>query len=760
MFEALFRFFFEHSPAMFAQGEIRWAAWAGSFVAVAVTAVAIAAAVVSYRTRSRLPLRDRLVLTAVRVALLLLVLACLFRPVLVVRAAVPQQNVVGVLLDDSRSMQIADMDGQARASYVQSDFGALDAGALKALADRFTVRVFRFSSTATRAARGGDLAFDGTETRLGAALTAARQELAGLPLAGLVMVSDGADTADTALGEALLALKAEAVPVFTVGVGRETLDRDIQIGRVSTPRTALKGTTLLVDVVIAQKGYDGQAVTLDVEDEGRIVSTQQVTLPSGGAPATVPVRITVVDQGPRVLRFRVPTMPGELVTENNHREALIDVRDRREKILYFEGEPRFELKFIRRAVTEDENVEVVALQRTADNKYLRLGVDTPDELVAGFPKTREELFAYRGLVLGSIEAGSFTGDQLRMIGEFVDRRGGGLLALGGPRAFSEGGYAGTAVADALPVVLDASLRQKDGEVMRLQVRPTRAGAASAVTQVAGTEAASVERWNTLPQVTAVNRLDRVKPGATVLLSAQDGSRRDYPVLVFQRYGRGKAFAFTPQDSWVWQMHATIPVEDLTHENYWRQLLRWVVDEVPDQVEIRTASDRVEPGSTVGFTASVADKAFVELNDASVTATVTAPDGGVTDVPMAWSGEEAGQYEGHFPAAAPGWYEVRVQASRAGTEVGSAVSHVRAAPGEQEYFDATLRTGTLQRVAEETGGRYYQAGSTATLADDLRYTGRGVTTVEEHDLWNMPIVLLLIVGLLCAEWGYRRVVGLP
>jgi len=261
-------------------------------------------------------------------------------------------------------------------------------------------------------------------------------------------------------------------------------------------------------------------------------------------------------------------------------------------------------------------------------------------------------------------------------------------------------------------------------------------------------------------VTAVNRLDRVKPGATVLLSAQDESRRDYPVLVFQRYGRGKAFAFTPQDSWVWQMHASIPVEDLTHENYWRQLLRWVVDEVPDQVEIRTTSDRVEPGSTVSFTASVADKAFVELNDASVTATVTGPDGAVADVPMAWGGEKAGEYDGTFPAAAPGWYEVRVQAMRAGAEVGAAVSHVRAAPGEQEYFDATLRAGTLQRVAEETGGRYYLAGSTDTLADDLRYTGRGVTTVEEHNLWNMPIVLLLLVGLLSAEWGYRRVVGLP
>lgn len=759
MFEAIFRFFFEHSPTVFAQGEIRWAAWSGSFVALAATGVAIAAALASYRAGARLPRRHRIVLTALRVGLLLVVLACLFRPVLVVRAAVPQQNVVGVLLDDSRSMQIADVDGRTRGAAVQAAFGSPDQPAWKALADRFAVRVFRFSSTATRTTGGGELAFDGSETRLGAALTAARQELSGLPLAGLVLVSDGADTADGALSEALLGLKADGVPVFTVGVGRERLDRDIQIGRVTTPRTALKGATLLVDVVIAHQGFDGQQVTLDVEDEGRIVSTQQVTLPTGG-PATVPVRITVEEEGPRVLRFRVPALPGELVSENNQREALIDVRDRREKVLYFEGEPRFELKFIRRAVTEDDNIDVVALQRTADNKYLRLGVDTPDELVAGFPKTREELFAYRGLVLGSVEAGAFSGDQLRMISEFVDRRGGGLLMLGGPRAFSEGGYAGTSVAEVLPVVLDPALREQDSPVVRLQVQPTRAGAGMAVTQVAGTEAASVERWNTLPVVTAVNRLDAVKPGATVLLSASDDSRRDYPVLLFQRYGRGKSLAFTPQDSWVWQMHASIPVEDMTHENFWRQLLRWVVDEVPDQVEIRTAADRVDPGQPVRVTALVADQAFVELNDASVTATVTTPEGDTVDMPMAWGGEVAGEYGGEFAAATPGWYEIRVQAMRGATEVGSAVSHVRAAAGEQEFFDATLRTGTLRRIAEDTGGRYYDASRLDTLADDLRYTGRGVTTVEEHDLWHMPAVLLLIVGLLSAEWGYRRVVGLP
>ena len=236
------------------------------------------------------------------------------------------------------------------------------------------------------------------------------------------------------------------------------------------------------------------------------------------APASVPVRFTVNEAGPRVLRFRVSPQPGELVTENNLREALIDVRDRKEKILYFEGEARWEFKYLLRAIPQDDNVIVTSLIRTADNKYLRLGVDGPDELVAGFPKTREELFAYRALVIGSLEAAALTGDQLRMIAEFVDKRGGGLLMLGGPRAFAEGGYAGTAVADVLPVVLDRNAVQAKGTVTRLNVKPTRAGAATAVTQLGPTEAASAEKWNSLPVVTSVNRVTAVKPGATVLLS--------------------------------------------------------------------------------------------------------------------------------------------------------------------------------------------------------------------------------------------------
>jgi uncharacterized membrane protein len=548
--------------------------------------------------------------------------------------------------------------------------------------------------------------------------------------------------------------------VFTVGVGRETLARDVQVDRVSAPRTALKGTSLMIDVVVTQTGYAGETVSLDVEDEGRIVGSQEVKLPMDGEPAAVRVRFTATEPGSRLFRFRIAPRPGELVTQNNQREALIDVRDTREKILYFEGEPRPEMKFLRRAIAEDKNLQVTTLQRTADNKYLRLDVDNAEELAAGFPKTREELFSYRAIILGSIEAGAFTGDQLRMISEFVERRGGGLLALGGARSFAEGGYAGTPVADALPVVMAQPARSLEGvTVARLKVRPTRAGEAHALTQIAPTESASSARWSEMPVLTSINEVRDLKPGATALLSGTDERRRTLPVLAFQRYGRGKAIAFTAQDSWHWQMDASITVEDMTHENFWRQLLRWVVDGVPNAVEVHTSTERVEAGEPVAVTAEVVDKAYLEINDARVVAHVKDPKGVVTDVPLQWTGERNGEYRGTFTAAVEGLYSTDVEARRAESPIGTGTAHMRAAPGDAEYFDATMHAQRLQRIADETGGHFYTTDAVQALPEDLKYSGRGVTTTEERDLWHMPAVLLLLVGLMVGEWGYRRAVGL-
>ncbi|HJR60140.1 MAG TPA: glutamine amidotransferase [Vicinamibacterales bacterium] len=787
MLESLFRFLFEYRPVVFQQGEFRFAPTSGSYFAVGLAAVAAVLVVLSYLGKlgtapgadtrrdsgaaGWFRLRPRPTLVALRLALIALVALCLFRPVLVVKAAVDQQNFLALLIDDSRSMQIADGGSPAgaaggsqvlsRGEFARKHFTDPAQGVLKSLSDRFVVRTFRFSSSAARMSKPEELTFAGAQTRLGAALEGARQELAGLPLAGIVLVSDGADTTDTALADALLSMKAAALPVFTVGVGEDRLARDIQVDRVTTPRRALKGTSLLIDAVVRQTGYAGETVTLDVEDGGRLVGSQTVKLPADGEPASVRVRVMATDPGARVLKFRISPRDNEAIAQNNAREAMIEVVDRRERILHYEGEPRFEMKFLRQAVKEDKNLEVVTLQRTAENKFLRVGIDDPEHLLGGFPRTREELFAYRGLVLSNVEASAFSGDQLRMIAEFVEKRGGGLLMLGGPRAFAEGGYAGTPVADALPVVLDRAVRTADADnpPTHLAVRPTRAGASHAVTQIAGSEAASAERWPDLPRLTSVNTIRAVKPGATVLLSGTDERRREQVVLASQRYGRGKSIAQMVQDSWLWQMHATIGLEDQTHENYWRQMLRWLVDEVPDTVDAHAVTDRVEPGETVTLVADVVDRAFLELNDARVVAYISGPSGEVEELPVQWTGERDGEYHASFTAKTAGIYSARIEATRAGKTIGRSVTQVRAVPSDAEYFDATMQAARLQRIADETGGRFYTASNVSGLPEDLQYTGRGVTTIEERELWHMPVVLLLMLALLSAEWALRRRSGM-
>ncbi len=682
----LFNLLFKYPAFVFRQGDFTFATSRTGMLVLTLVAAVAAASLITYRgIKSQGHPRERAVLVGIRLALLLLILFCLFRPSLILRAAVPQQNFLGVLIDDSRSMTIADTDEKPRTDFVQQQFG--EGGALaQALSQRFVLRYFRFSSSADRLGNASDLKYAGTSTRLGTALERARDELSGLPLAGLVLVTDGADTTAETLDESLASLKARQIPVFSVGVGQDRFARDIQVTRVETPRSTLKGTSLAVDVVISQTGYAGTTVPLQVEDGGRIVSRQDVVMPADGQSATVRVNFTATDAGARLFTFHVAPQPGEQVTQNNARDALVEVTDGRERVLYMEGEPRPEMKFVRRAVSDDPNLSVTILQRTAEDKYLRLDVGNPDEVVGGFPKTREELFAYRSIILGSVEAASFSPDQLRMLADFVSKRGGSLLMLGGRRSFAEGGWAGTPVAEVLPVEFDGGARGTNNSgpyFTHLSVRPTRAGALYPVTQLAGNEKASATKWADMPAVTAVNQVRSVKPGATILLTGTTDTQQEQVVLAYQRYGRGKALAFPIQDSWLWKMDAAVPVEDMTHATFWRRLVRWLVDGVPDPVNITTSIDRVEPGEPLKLSAEVVDPAFVEVNDAQVLATVTAPSGKTSEVPLEWTVTKDGEYKGQFVPDEAGTYEVRTAAVRDGKDLGTTTMHARASAGDSD-----------------------------------------------------------------------------
>src|SRR5918997_4918941 len=369
-FESLFAALFKYRPAVFEKGELAIGAPASVWLILAAGALVGVPAVLTYaRAHGRGGLRDRIVLGVLRAAVLALLLVCLLRPRLLVSAAVPQRNYVGILIDDSRSMRVADGGNVERGETARRLFAA-DAPLVRQLGERFQLRFFRFSSATQRIERVADLSFTGSETHLADALEDARQDLSSVPLSGLVLVTDGADNARTPIADELATLRSRAVPVFTVGVGSDRFTRDFEVRRVEASRSVLRGTALVLDVLVAQRGFGGDKVPLVVEDAGRIVSSQEITLPGDGEAASVRIHVTAAEEGPRTYTVRVPPRPGEMVAQNNAQQTLVDVRDRTEKILYLEGELRPEMKFLRRAVELDSNLQVVTLQRTAANKFL------------------------------------------------------------------------------------------------------------------------------------------------------------------------------------------------------------------------------------------------------------------------------------------------------------------------------------------------------------------------------------------------------
>ena len=379
---------------------------------------------------------DRGVLGALRATCILIVLACLLRPTVVLSSAVNQRNVFAVLLDDSRSMRLRDVNGATRLVAMQRVYADTSA-LMRDLSQRFAVRVFRFAADAGPASGAASLTGAGGRTDLAGALDVTREDLAGMPLAGIVVVTDGADNGGGDLSASLLALRARRVPVYTVGVGEERFARDVAVERVTAPASVLAGSTVLIEAAIAVRGARGERTTVTVEANGRIVATEDLRLPDGGDIARMRLRVPPLPPGTYRVSVIARPLANETVTENNAYHTVLEVRPGPARILYLEGEPRPEFAFLRRAVAADSSLDVVGLMRSADRKFLRLGVRDSLELISGFPSRREELFRYRAILLGSIESSFFTGDQLRMLADFVSQRGGSLLALGGRAALGE-----------------------------------------------------------------------------------------------------------------------------------------------------------------------------------------------------------------------------------------------------------------------------------------------------------------------------------
>ncbi|HKO20738.1 MAG TPA: glutamine amidotransferase, partial [Acidobacteriaceae bacterium] len=690
-------------------------------------------------------------------AVVSLVLLLLWEPAVTVAELKSQQNIIAVLVDDSRSMGIADTGPDGKTTREAAAVQAL-AHVLPGLDKRFQTRVYRMDAGLTRIAdlkdAAGQWKADGTATHINAGLRQLLSDTSDLPVGAVVLMTDGAENSMGTAGagmdvETINALHNRHLPVHTVGFGSERPVRDAEMDDAVVASKAIASSRMAATLSFHQHGYAGQKAVLDVRDGQKLLASQPVTLERDGVEQSATLFFNSGDAGVKDVSFALEPLAGETSAANNSIARLVEVSGQQKRVLYVEGEPRWEYKFIRRAEAEDKGLQVVSMVRTTENKIYRQGIADPSELADGFPVKAEDLFKYDALIIGSVEAGYFTPGQQELIREFVDKRGGGLLFLGGRASLSDGGWGSSALADLFPTFLPPGRTEFHRDPATVQL--TSAGAESPVTRLLDERGANVERWRKLPYLADYENPGTPKPGATVL--AQMNAGKTMPLLVMQNYGRGKTAVLATSGTWRWQMSS--PLGDPSHDLFWQQLLRWLAADSPGQVQVTMPQQVLMDEGQVKLTAEVKDKEFSPAADAKVMAHVIGPGGQSSMVEFAPMPNKPGMYEADWTAPKPGSYVAEITAGTGKDELGKDVVAFRRDDGVAENFRTEQNKALLQKLSEETGGRYWGPGDLDRLPGEISYSEAGISVRDTKELWDMPAAFLLVLGLTAADWLLRR-----
>jgi uncharacterized membrane protein len=756
----MFQFLFKYPVPVFTKGRFvllgGWPAWA--LAVVIVVAAGGLALLIRWRLRRATPeLRSWRggLIWGLQSALVALVLLLLWQPAMMVSELNSQQNIIAVVVDDSRSMRIADSDGKTREAGA---LAALSDSVLAGLQKRFQTRVYRLGRELTRVDGVQEIAPVEAATHIGDGLKQLATETADLPVGGILLLSDGSQNTAGMGGsgislDALQALRNRRLPVHTVGFGKEEQAHDLEIEDVSVAASATANARILATISLTQHGYAGQKAKLIVRDREKSLAEREITLPTDGRVRTEPLFFPIGAAGAKSLTFSVEPLPGEENLANNAVTRPILVNDAKRRILYVEGEPRWEYKFIRRAEEDDPTVQLVSMLRTSENKIYRQGIRDPSELADGFPTRPEDLFSYAGIIIGSVDADYFTPLQQELLREYVDRRGGGILFLGGRYSLSDGGWGASSLNDLLPTFLPTGNHNFRRNAATVELTPE--GVESPITQILEDPEKNAQRWKKLTYLADYEDAGAPKPGATVLADLNAG-RRKLPLLITESYGHGRTAIMATGGTWRWQMSEALG--DPSHDLFWQQLLRWLIAESPGPVVASMPERLLMDEGQARLTAQVRDRQFQPAANAHVRAHILGPEGVNALVDLTPSEETPGLYQTEWTAEKSGSYVAEVIAESAGSqpqELGRDVVTFQREDGVAENFHTEQNRHLLEQLASETGGRYWKSSDLKNLPRDISYSEAGISVRSTKELWDMPIVFVLLLGLPIGEWLLRR-----
>ena len=817
------------------RSELRWHALPPAWVLVLIVIPLVALiGWWGYRNESDLTRGRRLLLGGLRAAALLFFLLVFFGPYMELSEMQTVRAHLVVLVDSSDSMstqddyETADAAAMAQATGLpQNELVArsrlelaravltnADSGLLERWTDDFRVHVFSFGSQLTAVASTGDETAADAEIEGPDALSAAdrlRKGLAGVhagepstrlgqavgsvldtfrlrdePVAGVIVLSDGQDNAG-APSPLLAGRRAGSlnVPVFAVGVGDPRSPRNINVANLRAKEVVLARDTALFEFSVRGKGFEGRPARVEMQRLGAddeptgpklAIAPDAIVLAGGDEEQQVKVTHTFVRPGTYALRLGVPPQPEERITSDNWVTHTIRVIDRKIKVLYVEGPPRWEFNYLSNALTRDHDTMLVhTLLLGGDPDTPQRATRSPGwdslDFSQGVPD-REQLFEYDVIILGDVEPyslGPSPADAERAwqnIHEFVEK-GGGLVMLSGVR-YNPSRYRDTPLSALLPVVIDRTAENTDPEIdsaTGFGFRVTPEGERSPLMNVAGDPEVSKRLWETDPdwrQYTSYPTL-RAKTLARVL-AVSDHPRHDNkfgprPLIATMLYGRGRVLFVGVEELWRLRREAGDRYFYRFYGEAVRFLATYKLQGGNKRFKILTDRDSYALDDPVRVTLDVLDRDFNPSAEPSQTLQLDMPG----NVPG--TREQVELTVPNAGAELPGVFLRTIVPTRAGQYRLSAETKV---PGEEpaeklfsvvrsslEGRDLLLDEATLRSVAEtSSAGRYLHLWDLPQLAPPRR-SKPVPTDVRPDDIWDSSWTLMLALGLLGTEWLLRK-----
>ena len=712
-------------------------------------------------TLSKAPLRVRAVSATLRSFASLLLIIPLLEPRLVVPEVIPDENFVAVVVDVSDSMQLQDLpNNQSRLQVSQELLFDQEYDLWSRLEDVFKVRLYTFAGSAARAdsIAAGE---DGHETDLSSALEHVLSEFRGLPLTGIVLITDGntANRSDVVSQAALI--RSSGIGLHVIGVGSTAFEAERELIDVVATKGVGERTGAEIEVKVRSSAEEPEPVTFTLYDGDVAVFSETRRLKGDGKTDQMAFFFETPANESRQYHVAVDQAPQELNALNNTQPVLVNTRRETLRVLYFEGHLRQDFKFIKRALENDQVIEFTSITRTGTGKYYRQGIRSPDELAGGFPVEAEDLYAFDALILGDVEASTFSMTQLQLMESFVRQRGGGFLMMGGLHSFAEGQYAGTPVEDMLPMRLDfdriqvlpARFEAADQD-RGFQFVPTDAGLELPFMRLSPDPATNRSLWSRMPTLTSINYLGDLKPGAQlVAYKPEDDFGPREPLLAIQNYGKGRTAALPTSSTWRWQM--LLEAADDRHERFWQQFARWLAASAPRPVDIEERQTLLEANVPGDLNVRVYDASYRPQSDAVLEGLMRAPDGQTQPVTFVENLTREGMYTARFVPESEGVYELMVEARTADGSVNRSTRSYLAREQNLEFFDATLKQDWLESLATT----YYEPDEAGNIPINIRTRRTSTSVYKASYLWDMPLLLILCILVLCTEWLYRRRNGL-